>query len=71
VHLDCGGGDGRKAADARPDDDARTLEILGRLGFPAGIGDRLVRRGDGVQDEVVNAAPRPSTRGTSQATWQA
>ena len=56
VHLDGGFSDGRQSADARADDDAGPLEILGRLGFPPGVQDGLVRRRDRVEDEVIDAA---------------
>ena len=50
-------GDGAQAADAGADHHAGAFLILVRLGLPVRIGQGLVRRRNGVQDEVVDALP--------------
>ncbi len=49
-------GDARQAADARADEHAGALLLLGRVGDVAGIGDRLLGRRHRVDDEVVDLA---------------
>src|SRR5690606_25102758 len=43
-----------QAADARTDHDPGAVLVLVALGLPAGVGQGLVGRRDGVQDEVVD-----------------
>ena len=49
-------GDARKSADAGADHDAGALARFGVLGLPAGIRDRLLRRRQRVDDELVHLA---------------
>ena len=49
-------GDAGQAADAGADQNAGALLLLGRVGLEAGIGDRLIGRRHGVDDEVVDLA---------------
>ena len=56
LQEDRGVGDAREAADARADQDAGRLLLLGRIGLPARVGHGLVGGGHGVDDEVVDLA---------------
>ncbi len=48
--------DSAKAPDARADQHAGRLLLLGGVGLPAGVGQRLGRRASGVDDKVVDLA---------------
>ena len=49
-------GDAVEAADARADEHSRALLLLGRIGLPAGIFQRLLRGRHREDDEVVDLA---------------